>query len=147
MWCKNDKHQLPKCPDFQEQSLNDKRKHVTENKLCYGCLKPGHNAKECRYRLTCYLCKEKHPTCLHDENYKACGRQQGQDTTVSTDSNTTETTEAKALNVTSGGQSCNTSMIVPVWVSLVTDPAKEELVYTLLDTQSDSTFINNEVSN
>lgn len=48
-WCKNDKHQLPKYPDFLEQSLNDKQKHVKENKLCYGCLKPGHNAKECRY--------------------------------------------------------------------------------------------------
>lgn len=36
MWCKNDKHQLSKCADFQEQSLNNKRKHVKENKLCYG---------------------------------------------------------------------------------------------------------------
>lgn len=32
-WCKNDKHQLLKCLDFLEQSLNDKRKYVKENKL------------------------------------------------------------------------------------------------------------------
>ncbi|XP_038158088.1 uncharacterized protein LOC119794558 [Cyprinodon tularosa] len=147
MWCKNDKHQLHKCPDFIEQSLNDKRKYVKEKRLCYGCLKPGHNAKECRYRLTCDVCKGRHPTCLHDDNYKACERRTEQHSTLNTDSNATETTEAKALNVTAGGQSCNTSMIVPVWVSLATNPLKEKLVYALLDTQSDSTFINNEVSN
>lgn len=74
-------------------------------------------------------------------------RREGQGTTANADSSTMETTEAKALNVTGGGQSCNTSMIVPAWVSLAADPSKEQLVYALLDTQSDRTFINNEVSN
>ena len=54
---------------------------------------------------------------------------------------------ATTLNVSKEGQSCSTSMIVPVWVSLATDPSKEHLVYALLDTQSDSTFIDNEISN
>ena len=38
-------------------------------------------------------------------------------------------------------------MIVPAWVSLATDPSKEHLVYALLDTQSDSTFIDNAINN
>ena len=33
------------------------------------------------------------------------------------------------------------SMIVPVWVSTQIEPEKEYLVYALLDTQSDTTFI------
>lgn len=52
-----------------------------------------------------------------------------------------------ALNVTRGDQSVSTSMIVPVWVSSATNPSKEQLVYALSDTQSDSTFIDTEVSN
>ena len=70
MWCKHDEHQLPKCTDFKEKSLEERRTFIKNNKLCYGCVKPGHNAKECRHRHTCELCKGRHPTCLHDENYK-----------------------------------------------------------------------------
>ena len=38
-------------------------------------------------------------------------------------------------------------MIVPVWVSSVSNPGMERLVYALLDTQSDTVFIEQEVSN
>lgn len=38
-------------------------------------------------------------------------------------------------------------MIVPVWVSSKKNPKVEELVYALLDTQSDTAFIDEEVSN
>jgi len=37
-------------------------------------------------------------------------------------------------------------MIVPVWVSSVSNPGMERLVYALLDTQSDTVFIDQEVS-
>lgn len=67
---------------------------------------------------------------------------------MNTTSNTPdETTAAMAVNVSRCSQSYSTSMIVPVWVSLATDPSKEQLVYALLDTQSDSTFIDQEVTN
>ena len=33
------------------------------------------------------------------------------------------------------------SMVVPVWVSHVSNPNKEQLIYTRLDSQSDSCFI------
>lgn len=55
--------------------------------------------------------------------------------------------EVTALNITKVGQSCSTSMIVTVWVSEAKNPSKEQFVYALLDTQSDSTFITKEVSN
>ena len=144
MWCKDDKHQLPKCADFMEKSLEERRKHVKDNKLCYGCVKPGHTAKECRHRHTCDICKGRHPTCLHDENYRGREGREGLVANVNTASNiVNETTAAMALNVTRGGQSCSTSMIVPVWVSSATNPSKEQLVYALLD----STFIDNGISN
>lgn len=38
-------------------------------------------------------------------------------------------------------------MIVPVWVSNEKDPSREKLVYARLDTQSDTTFIEQDVSN
>lgn len=55
----------------------DRRRHVKEKRLCFQCLKPGHNPKECCYHHTCDVCKGRHPTCLHDENYKTCEGQGG----------------------------------------------------------------------
>ncbi|KAI2657327.1 2,3,4,5-tetrahydropyridine-2,6-dicarboxylate N-acetyltransferase [Labeo rohita] len=58
-----------------------------------------------------------------------------------------ETTNAMSINITSEGQSVITSMIVPVWVSSVKNSSNEQLVYALLDTQSDTTFIDEDISN
>lgn len=68
--CKNNNHQLHNCSEFMKSSLDDRRIYVKDYWLCYGCLKPGHSAKECRHRHTCDLCRGRHPTCLHDVNYK-----------------------------------------------------------------------------
>ncbi|KAK7880700.1 hypothetical protein WMY93_032666 [Mugilogobius chulae] len=146
MFCKDERHQLTMCPSFSEKSLNDKRTFVKDNRLCYGCLKIGHNAKDCRQRLTCDTCKGRHPTCLHSENHNTNEKIQCPTNTEPPTEN--EATAATALNVTKLGQSCSaTSMIVPVWVSSVQSPSEEHLVYALLDTQSDNTFVSERLSN
>ncbi|KAL1263752.1 hypothetical protein QQF64_006491 [Cirrhinus molitorella] len=139
------------------QSLIDQKNISSADKLFYlkkyvsgaaqKCLE-GHNAKECRRRLTCDTCQGRHPTCLHDENYKArSGPKEGHTSLAKIPVNVPDvSTAATALNITIGNQSCCTSMIVPVWVSMATDPSKEQLIYALLDTTSDSTFIDSEVS-
>ena len=50
---------------------------------------------------------------------------------------------AASLNADHGHSS--TTSVVPVWVSTACNPQREELVYALLDTQSDSTFIEGRV--
>ena len=42
---------------------------MKEKNLCYGCLKSGHNSKDCRNRHSCDSCKGRHPTLLHDDDY------------------------------------------------------------------------------
>ena len=145
MWCKDDKHPLSKCPDFMRNSLEDRRTYIKENKLCYGCTKANHSAKECRHRHTCEVRK---PTCLHDDNFRRREEKKGTESLGNTDPTAVyETTTATALTVTEGGQSCITSMIIPVWVSSVKNQSDDQLVYALLDTRSDSCFIDREVSN
>ncbi|KAG1930139.1 hypothetical protein F2P79_022561 [Pimephales promelas] len=141
MLCQDDNHQLSKCPKLMEKSLKDRRSYVKDNKLCFGCMKPGHFAKECRRRHTCDVCKLRHPTSLHDYNYEYNGYRK-----QPTVNNESEITDATSLNVTREGHSVITSMIVPVWVSSVKNPSNEQLVYALLDTQSDTTFIDEGVS-
>ncbi|XP_075942299.1 uncharacterized protein LOC142944945 isoform X2 [Anarhichas minor] len=66
--CQDNRHQLHACPKFMEM-LAERHNYVREKKLCYGCLKSGHSAKDCRHRHFCDNCKGKHPTVLHDYSY------------------------------------------------------------------------------
>lgn len=143
MLCQDISHQLCKCPDFMKRKLEHRRTYIKENRLCYGCLKPGHSAKECRHRHTCDSCKGRHPTCLHDGSFVYKERAKREN---SAQRNETEPTPALSFNVTSQGHSENSSMIVPVWVSTDENPSTEKLVYALLDTQSDTTFIEQDLS-
>ena len=131
MLCKDIKHQLYKCPDFMKKSLEDRRTYIKDNKLCYGCTKAGHSAKECRRRHNCDTCKGRHPTCLHDNNYVKRPKgdkpaQKERAKPVQKDSATQQDAEdiasALSFKTTKEGQSASTSMIVPVWVSSVKNP-------------------------
>ena len=54
--------------------------------------------------------------------------------------------EATALRVIQNVGDTHTSTIIPVWVSSTSVPSREVLVYALLDTQSDTTFILDETA-
>lgn len=139
-FCHDNKHRLHSCPEFKGTPLEEKRKYVRENKLCYGCLKPGHNVKDCRHRHLCDICKGRHPTCLHDDRYS------NMNAVLASNQNTDEAVTTLSLNTETEHTSTTTSMILPVWVSSSNNPGIERLVYALLDTQSDTVFIDEDVS-
>lgn len=45
----------------------DKINFIKEKGICFGCLKVGHTSKDCRSRLDCNVCHQKHPSVLHIE--------------------------------------------------------------------------------
>ena len=52
-----------------EKTLKERTKLLANKKLCYGCYQPitsNHNFKTCKQRLLCRICKEYHPTGIHD---------------------------------------------------------------------------------
>ncbi|XP_058481739.1 uncharacterized protein LOC131457006 [Solea solea] len=142
MFCQDFKHRLHCCPGFKRKSLDERRKYVKEKRLCFGCLKPGHNAKDCRHRHSCDSCKGRHPTLLHDDGYTKT-----KTIPVPNQISGDEAATTLSLSVETEEPSANTSMIVPVWVSSISNPGMERLVYALLDTQSDTVFIEQEVNN
>lgn len=85
---------------------------------------------------TCQKCKGRHPTVLHDDNRR---REPVKEVSQRDVSEGTTTHTAASLNADNGHSS--TTHVVPVWLSTVSSPQAEILVYALLDTQSDSTFI------
>ncbi|KAL7849158.1 hypothetical protein SRHO_G00207810 [Serrasalmus rhombeus] len=153
VFCEKVGHGLPECRKFIRKAITERLKFVQEKKLCFGCLKLGHRSKDCGDRNICRLCEKGHPTCLYDNRTKEERMQartggardhdksregkadQPQDLAPST------SREATSHRVTQNGRDTHTSTIIPVWVSTMAEPHSEVLVYALLDTQSDTTFI------
>ncbi|KAM7380993.1 hypothetical protein PAMP_004254 [Pampus punctatissimus] len=148
-FCKRTGHALANCRKFCEKTVQDRVKFVQTEKLCFGCLKTGHHSRSCDNRSTCERCQKKHPTCLHVDKFSERqtfvspkGDNNLKDEAVTKGTVSTGTTN----RVMQAGITTQTSSIVPVWVSSITQPDQEILVYALLDTQSDTTFILDEVA-
>lgn len=136
--CCEESHSLHKCQRLAERSMEEKRKFIQENKLCFGCLRTGHYSKECKKKATCGICKRHHPTLLHEDRPPA-------DKSPSQRVLQGEENASSLSCCVNGGERESTSMVVPVWISASKTPDKETLVYALLDTQSSHTFVDQEV--
>ena len=148
LFCHKVGHSVVSCFAFASKNAEEKKKFVRDNRLCFGCLKIGHISKECRSRQTCDKCLRPHPTCLHfdDATVKTVHEGAKDQARASTEEAAqTEVQPAVSLRVSGGGVT-NTSTVVPVWVSTLDRPDDEKLVYALLDTQSDTTFVSQDIS-
>ncbi|KAL4009472.1 hypothetical protein ACER0C_003324 [Sarotherodon galilaeus] len=149
VFCKRTGHILDKCRSFTEKTVQDRVKFVHTEKLCFGCLKTGHHSRKCDNKSTCEKCQKRHPTCLHDDKFKERQRPihlNGGEISKDKADTTERTATATSNRVIQEGLSTQTSSILPVWVSSIKQPDQELLVYALLDTQSDTTFILDEVA-
>ena len=64
----DESHDLDNCSMFNDQTPEERSKIVWKKILCYGYYSPviqDHNAKSCKQRRTCMICKQSHPTDLH----------------------------------------------------------------------------------
>ncbi|KAJ8333475.1 hypothetical protein SKAU_G00414830 [Synaphobranchus kaupii] len=66
MYCE-ESHSIHKCQKLLGQPVENKKRFIIDNKLCFGCLRRGHNSKDCKKKATCGICKKYHPTPLHED--------------------------------------------------------------------------------
>ena len=122
-------HSLQKCYNFIGFSYDDRVEFIKKNKLCFGCFCLGHQSKDCRSRLKCDVCQKSHSTLLHNPAFLQSKDELCLEKVVSN-----SVLSDRSISKTS----CS---IVPVWLSHASIPNCRKLVYALLDSQSDSSFI------
>ena len=58
-------HDLETCQHMLHKSINERLELIKKSGLCFGCLRHGHNSRQCRKRKTCSKCGARHPSLLH----------------------------------------------------------------------------------
>ena len=142
-------HDLDQCRIFLAKSLTERKTFIKEKGLCFACLQSNHISRKCKHRKKCKVCAKFHPTSLHGDTGQETQPKQVEGSGASTSQRADEGKPpqiiqkgfAGAVSLNNQSKLSKCSAIVPVYVSHCDDPSKEILVYALLDTQSDTTFI------
>ncbi|XP_070196592.1 uncharacterized protein [Littorina saxatilis] len=157
LYC-NDKHFTPDCKKLAEKPYAERKEFAIKRKLCFKCLRGFHAAKGCFAKVSCDTCKMKHVTIMHDPDFNPTQKATHQVSLID------EETDMKFVGTTKCGECLFDevkksyavdhhittrlySLYMPVYVSSGLDPSKEILVYAMLDTMSDTTFLSDSVMN
>ncbi|MEW8545262.1 MAG: DUF1759 domain-containing protein [Candidatus Thiodiazotropha sp.] len=141
--CKGKGHDLDECKGFLSKTLSERKVYTRENNLCFGCLRKGHISKKCRNRKRCKTCSKYHPTSLHGDTKVRDGQHTGSENNAadSATQNVPPVLQSSISFLSSSGACSKSSAIVPVYLSHKDRPDCERLIYAMLDTQSDTTFV------
>lgn len=166
--CAKAGHKTSDCFILLKMNRADQVQFIQENSLCFACLKPNHMLKDCRSPAKCLQkgCGQNHPTVSHDyimlkrkENASSKQNHEPNDETnlkqgtnsgenASKDKATADTQQAALAihnnNANTDRSSQIMSWTIPVFVSSVLDPQNETLVYALIDSGADNSFITSE---
>ncbi len=63
--CKMTIHVFNECHCFKKKTHDEKIDFIKRNKLCFGCLTPGHSSRLCTRKKICAICQKLHPTSIH----------------------------------------------------------------------------------
>jgi len=63
-------HDVDDCQAYLKKSLPDRKEFLNEKELCLACYDSGHRSNGCAQRRTCKNCSRRHPTELHDDNFR-----------------------------------------------------------------------------
>ena len=136
-------HDLDDCQAYLKKTLPDRKEFLREKGLCFACYDQGHRSNGCARRRTCKKCSRRHPTGLHDDNFRlipVASKQQNssppqqEDTIVNAH---TEMNEA-ACNAASVDKTVSAVPIVPVRLR---SAESEVVTYAMLDTCSTGSFV------
>ena len=135
LFCKED-HYLDDCKPFIEKSIDERVQFVKDNKICFGCLKPGHLSKDCKRKRKCAVCKLTHPTALHKEQKEKDATDNSKE-----DKNSNEQLSVKVFSKKVDDDRTTKMSIVPIKVKSYDGSLIK--TYAFMDNGSNASFLTN----
>ena len=130
-------HNTADCYKVGKMTNDEQQEFIKSKHLCFWCLRKGHSSGKCHTKLKCKRkgCTANHATCRHDKQKKS-----------SESTEETTTAESVAMSMHSEEISELTTMILPVYISSPDQPDDEHLVYAMVDSMSDTTFMATDIA-
>ena len=123
-------HDLETCENMLRKSAKERLEMIKKAGQCFGCLKYGHNSRQCRKRKICGKCGARHPTLLHIDPKD----QQDEDKAGLRSAPTEE--------VCGGTKTSRTGPVMSILPVIVTGRnGRTSQTYAFLDSGSSATFI------
>lgn len=137
-YCKGP-HHIDDCSKVMEITQEERFQFLKGEGLCFGCgTTSAHLSRECKQRVTCKKCQGRHLSILHIDTAKS------EQPNVNAGQANVLCTEVCGKFQEDFG--CDNSMILPVWVRPGKNvQAKEILCYCILDSQSNTCFISDDL--
>lgn len=63
IFCKKP-HESKDCAATEFWTMDELKNKIKENKMCFQCLKPNHNARSCKSFVKCHVCSKRHFTIM-----------------------------------------------------------------------------------
>src|SRR5665811_1083857 len=86
IFCGKGNHASQKCFHAKDMSLEEKDQKVRAGRVCFYCLKSGHNARDCTAKVECNSCKGKHYVIMCRKKEKAPNNEDDEPPTEEMDS-------------------------------------------------------------
>ncbi|XP_058448920.1 uncharacterized protein LOC131428879 [Malaya genurostris] len=147
----SESHALRTCPSFLDKDVHQRRKLVSQKRLCWNCLSFGHQARKCESKFTCRTCHDRHHSLLHDAS---SSKVLASPTTK--DSSQQSSSFQHLLPSSSGSDQTQVSMTVQnacsmilletVILNVVDDHGREHKARALLDSASMFNFISGKLA-
>ncbi|CAI6362844.1 unnamed protein product [Macrosiphum euphorbiae] len=128
-------HSIYKCSMFMKASVEERRSLAQKLSICWNCLRPGHQKKQCTMDKVCKVCQAKHHTLLHLLESTV------DDSDVNTPSVPSSTVETIAAHGTSRSLALSSVLLSTALVRVHGANGLSELCRALLDSASQSHFI------
>nr|XP_049695197.1 uncharacterized protein LOC126054293 [Helicoverpa armigera] len=124
---------------MHSMSVDQRRILVKDLRLCSNCLRPGHDSVNCKSKLSCYICKERHNTLLHIERQSKETQAGDSKVTVRAGSSTTLTCSS-----TTAEPFKSTKILGTAVVRLLHSDGSMQYARALIDSGSMDSLITNE---
>ncbi|XP_058817061.1 uncharacterized protein LOC131680357 [Topomyia yanbarensis] len=147
----SDSHSLRNCPVFLGKDVRQRRKLVSQKRLCWNCLSFGHPARKCVSKFTCRTCHERHHSLLHDSSPSRVSS-----SPAITGSSQQSPPVQQPYSSSSGSAppqvsmavqtACSMVLLETVVLNIVDDHGREHKARALLDSASMSNFISGQLA-
>ena len=138
------RHSLNQCRVFRSKSLEERRRFVKGNNICFRCCETtSHTRKSCKRDIKCSECDSTaHPTDLHPTSQSSENNLSAYGGEVSLGNTRSATVESKCTQVCGDahqyGKSCSKTILVRVHQE--GQPEKAVTLYAIIDDQSNRTL-------